>query len=144
MHGRKEVVVDGAFNQHMTHAKRIRRPLSAGASLIEQSRAVAKAKSDLALRQDLDTRMSRKPPLEQTTPQRGAPDLEDDEPPGSELLVREAHRVLLRYMPAVALPDELWKVRDLLDSHMFGRDGRVHRDDVVRVARQIDRITESL
>jgi hypothetical protein len=138
----KEAVVDGGLHRIMTHTNSIRRPSSAGASLIEQSRAIAKARSALALRQDLDTRISRKQRLEQRTPERDAPDTADDAPPGSEMLVREAHRVLLRYLPAVALPDELWKVRDMLDSHMFGRDGRVHRDDVVRVARQIDRLSE--
>jgi hypothetical protein len=28
----------------------------------------------------------------------------------------------------------------MLDAHMFGRDKRVHRDDVVQIARQIDRL----
>jgi hypothetical protein len=65
----------------------IRRPRSASASIVEQSRAIAKART-------------------------------------------------------VALPDELWEVRALLDTHMFGRDNRVHRDDVVRVARQIDRMSD--
>ena len=53
-------------------------------------------------------------------------------------LVREAHRVLLHYMPGASLPEELSKVRTLLDAHMFGRDKRTHRDDVVEIARQID------
>jgi len=116
----------------------IRRPRSASVSVIDQSRAIAKARNDLALRQELDTRISRKEGLGQRAPQSDAPNPADDGLPGSELLVREAHRVLLRYLPAVALPDELSKVRALLDTHMFGRDGRVHRDDIVRDAGQID------
>jgi hypothetical protein len=120
----------------------IRRPRSASASIIEQSRAIAKARNDLALRQELDARISGKQRLEQRTPQSDASDPADDGPLASEMLVREAHRVLLRYLPAVALPDELWEVRAMLDTHIFGRDKRVHRDDVVRLARQIDRMAD--
>lgn len=137
MHGRKKQSL-------MMRADPIRRLRSADASIIAQSRAVAKARDDLALRQQLDARISGKQRLGQQTPPRGASDPADDGPPGAELLVREAHRVLLRYLPAVALPDELWGVRALLDTHMFGRDNRVHRDDVVRVARQIDRMADGL
>jgi hypothetical protein len=57
-----------------------------------------------------------------------------------EILIRKAHRVLVRYMPGAQLPDELSRVRALLDAHMFGRDGRASRDDVVEVARQIDQV----
>jgi hypothetical protein len=120
----------------------IHRPRSASAIISEQSRAIAKARNDLALRQQLDTQISRKQAVEQRRAPSEAPPLAEDAPPGSEMLVREAHRVLLRYLPAVALPDELWEVRALLDAHMFGRDNRVHRDDVVRVARQIDRMSD--
>lgn len=123
-------------------AEPIRRPRSANTSAIEQRRAIAKARSDLALRQELDARIDRKQRPPQLTPPGDAPDSGDDAPVGSEFLVREAHRVLLRYLPAVALPDELWKVRDMLDTHMFGRDRRVHRDDVVRLAKQIDRMSD--
>jgi hypothetical protein len=123
------------------HTERIRTPRSTGASSIEQSRAIAKARHDLAVRQQLDTQISRQQRDEQRTPESDAPDFADDGPPGAEMLVREAHRVLLRYLPAIALPDQLWRVRALLDAHMFGRDNRVHRDDVVRVARQIDRMS---
>ncbi len=56
------------------------------------------------------------------------------------MLIRAAHEALVRYLPGVSLPEELWKVRALLEAHMFGRDGRAHRDEVVELARQIDRI----
>jgi hypothetical protein len=46
----------------------------------------------------------------------------------------------MHYLPGAALPDELPRVRALLDAHMFGRDKREHRDDVLDVARRIDRI----
>jgi hypothetical protein len=46
--------------------------------------------------------------------------------------------VLVQYLPGTPLPSELFKVRAMLDAHMFGRDKRTERDDVVRVARQID------
>jgi hypothetical protein len=55
-------------------------------------------------------------------------------------LLGKAHRVLLHYRPGAALPEQLSRVRALLDAHMFGRDSRVIRDDVVDVARQIDQI----
>jgi hypothetical protein len=48
--------------------------------------------------------------------------------------------VLVHYLPGAALPDELSRVRAMLDAHMFGRDKRSHRDDIVEVARQIDRM----
>jgi len=51
--------------------------------------------------------------------------------------------VLVHYLPGASLPDELSKVRALLDAHMFGRDKRASRDDVVEVARQIDRLLPS-
>jgi hypothetical protein len=59
-------------------------------------------------------------------------------PAHNDLLLRKAHRVLLHRMPGATLPDELSRVRALLDAHMFGRDERTVRDDVVEVARQID------
>ena len=104
--------------------------------------AIVKAKNDLALREALDRRISLKPPVVSPNPASDTSDRAADSL-DSETLVREAHRVLLRYLPAVALPDELWEVRAMLDALMFGRDRRVHRDDVVRVARQIDRMTDS-
>jgi hypothetical protein len=48
--------------------------------------------------------------------------------------------VLVEYLPGAVLPDELSKVRAMLDAHMFGRDKRARRDDVVEVARQIDEL----
>jgi hypothetical protein len=56
------------------------------------------------------------------------------------LLCKEAHRVLVHHLPGAALPDELSRVRAMLDAHMFGRDKRAQRDDVVEVARLIDRL----
>lgn len=64
-------------------------------------------------------------------------------PRAEDVLLREAHRVLVHYLPGASLPDELSKVRALLDAHMFGRDKRASRDDVVEVARQIDRLLPS-
>jgi len=122
----------------------IRRSRSASASIVEQSRAIAKARNDLALRQELDARISGKHRVSQRTPQNDPLDSADDGALGSQMLVREAHQVLLRYLPAVALPDELWEVRAMLDTHMFGRNNRVSRDDVVRLARQIDRMAADL
>jgi hypothetical protein len=58
----------------------------------------------------------------------------------AETLLHKAHRVLVEYLPGAALPDELSKVRAMLDAHMFGRDRRACRDDVVEVARQIDQL----
>jgi hypothetical protein len=58
----------------------------------------------------------------------------------ADALLRSAHRVLVHYLPGASLPAELSRVRAMLDAHMFGRDKRVHRDDVVEVARQIDRM----
>lgn len=75
-----------------------------------------------------------------STPQKIAPPaIEDRSPADTEVLLRKAHRVLLHCMPGAALPDELSRVRALLDTHMFGRDKRSSRDDVVEVARLIDR-----
>ncbi len=107
---------------------------------MEQNRAIATAKSALALRQELDTRASLKERLAQPVSAGSTGDSSDLEQPGVEMLIRDAHKVLVRYLPGVSLPDELWKVRALLEAHMFGRDGRVHRDEVVELARQIDRI----
>jgi hypothetical protein len=56
------------------------------------------------------------------------------------ILLGKAHRVLLHYSPGKALPEQLSRVRAMLDAHMFGRDSRVVRDDAVDVARQIDQI----
>lgn len=61
-------------------------------------------------------------------------------PVDTALLLSKAHRVLLHYRPGTALPEQLARVRAMLDAHMFGRDSRVVRDDVVEVARQIDQI----
>jgi hypothetical protein len=58
----------------------------------------------------------------------------------ADTLLRSAHRVLVHYLPGASLPGELSRVRAMLDAHMFGRDKRAHRDDVVEVARQIDRM----
>ena len=58
----------------------------------------------------------------------------------AEILLGKAHRVLLHYRPGVALPDQLARVRAMLDAHMFGRDTREVRDDVVEIARQIDEV----
>ena len=58
----------------------------------------------------------------------------------AEALLQKAHRVLLHYLPGATLPAELPKVRAMLDSHMFGVNKRIHRDSVLEVARQIDRI----
>jgi hypothetical protein len=58
----------------------------------------------------------------------------------AEMLLREAHRVLAHYLPGTPLPDEISRVRIMLDAHMFGRDKRASRDDVVEVARLIDRV----
>jgi len=52
--------------------------------------------------------------------------------------IRGAHRVLTVCVPNASLPSDLRKLRAMLDAHMFGRDQRAVRDDVVRVARQID------
>jgi hypothetical protein len=135
MRGRKEQSL-------MMPADPIRRSRSASASIVEQSRAIAKARNDLALRQELDARISGKHRVRQRTSQNDPLDSADDGALGSQMLVREAHQVLLRYLPAVALPDELWEVRAMLDTHMFGRNNRVSRDDVVRLARQIDRMAD--
>lgn len=56
----------------------------------------------------------------------------------AEDLIHSAHRVLVHYLPGTPLPSELSRVRAMLDKHMFGRDTRTQRDDVVRIARQID------
>src|SRR4051812_4460656 len=59
-------------------------------------------------------------------------------PADAAILLGKAHRVLLHYRPGTVLPEQLSRVRAMLDAHMFGRDSRVVRDDVVEVARQID------
>jgi hypothetical protein len=64
----------------------------------------------------------------------------EDPRAGADSLIRKAHRVLVHYMPGTSLPDELSRVRAMLDAHMFGRDRRTLRDDVVGVAREIDRM----
>jgi hypothetical protein len=61
-------------------------------------------------------------------------------PAETAILVGKAHRLLLHYRPNAALPQQLSRVRAMLDAHMFGRDARVVRDDVVDVARRIDQI----
>lgn len=58
----------------------------------------------------------------------------------TDRLLHKAHSVLVHYVPGAMLPNELARVRAMLDEHMFGQDKRAHRDDVVEVARQIDRI----
>lgn len=74
-----------------------------------------------------------------TTPHTAATRGGEISPADRETLLRKAHRVLLHCMPGVSLPEDLSRVRALLDAHMFGRDKRGFRDDVVAVARQIDR-----
>lgn len=106
---------------------------------MRQNRAVAAARSALALRHELDTRVCKKEPQRQPVSGRGTSDASDDGQAGAEMLLRAGHKVLIRYLPGDSLPDELWKVRALLEAHMFGRDGRVRRDEVVELARQIDR-----
>jgi len=76
---------------------------------------------------------------EKKTPSTSVTKREEMLPGVTEMLLRKAHRVLLHRMPGATLPDELSRVRALLDAHMFGRDERTTRDDVVEVARQIDR-----
>jgi hypothetical protein len=61
-------------------------------------------------------------------------------PADTATLLGKAHRVLLHYRPGAELPEQLSRVRAMLDAHMFGRDSRVVRDDVVDIARQIDRL----
>lgn len=56
------------------------------------------------------------------------------------VLLAKAHRVLVHYRPGTALPEELSRVRAMLDAHMFGRDTRTLRDEAVETARQIDQI----
>jgi hypothetical protein len=80
-----------------------------------------------------------------TAPGKTAPALAPREPKevsqaDADTLLRSAHRVLVHYLPGASLPDELSRVRAMLDAHMFGRDKRSQRNDVVEVARQIDRI----
>lgn len=60
--------------------------------------------------------------------------------PDADVLVRRARSALTKYLPGAPLTDELSRVRALLDAHMFGRDKRASRDDVVEVAREIDRL----
>ena len=94
--------------------------------------------SDAARREALYVRIAAKrrraPPV--TLPV--APVCAPDGPPDPKTLLERAHSVLVRYAPHGALPLELKKIRALLDRHMFGRDGRIHRDDAVKIARQID------
>jgi hypothetical protein len=65
------------------------------------------------------------------------------DPAQADHLVRRAHRVLVHYLPGAQLPSELSKVRAMLDAHMFGRDKRTQRDDVVEIAREIDSLRAS-
>jgi hypothetical protein len=65
------------------------------------------------------------------------------DPAQTDHLVRRAHRVLVHYLPGAQLPSELSKVRAMLDAHMFGRDKRTQRDDVVEIAREIDSLRAS-
>jgi hypothetical protein len=58
----------------------------------------------------------------------------------ADILLREAHRVLVHHLPDVSPPQELSRVRAVLDAHMFGRDRRASRDAIVEIARQIDRL----
>lgn len=58
----------------------------------------------------------------------------------TEALLHKAHTVLVNYRPGGNLSDELARIRAMLDAHMFGRDERTKRDDIVEVARQIDRV----
>jgi hypothetical protein len=58
--------------------------------------------------------------------------------------IRAAQRVLRPCFPGASLPADLWKLRAMLDRHMFGRDRRELRDDAVRVARQIDLLRRPL
>ena len=112
-----------------------------GSRVNEQRRAIVNAKNDLALRERLDAQINAEQPLGQPTPPSVVEDLARDPQPSADILVRKAaHRVLVHYLPGAQLPDELWKLRAMLDAHMFGRDRRVRRDEVVEVARQIDRI----
>lgn len=57
--------------------------------------------------------------------------------------VRGAHRVLTHCLPGKSLPNDLSRLRAMLDAHMFGRDKRALRDDAVRVAWQIDALRSS-
>ena len=57
-----------------------------------------------------------------------------------DALVRKAHTVLMHYLPGASLPSDLSKLRTMLDAHMFGRDKRTQRDDIVDIARQIDTV----
>lgn len=109
-------------------------------TVIEQRRAIGNAKGDLALRERLDAQINVKQHPWQSTPPGVAKDPAADPRTGTDVLVQEAHRVLVHYLPGGDLPEELWKLRAMLDLHMFGRDKRVRRDDVVQVARQIDRM----
>ena len=58
--------------------------------------------------------------------------------------IRAAQSVLRPCFPDASLPVDLWKLRAMLDRHMFGRDRRELRDDAVRVARQIDLLRRPL
>ena len=78
--------------------------------------------------------------VSQTAPRAVSTDTAEDSQPDTDALIRNAHRVLVHYVPGASLPKNLSRVRAMLDAHMFGRDQRAHRDDVVEVARQIDRV----
>jgi len=66
-----------------------------------------------------------------------------NDPLDAQALLGLAHGALVRHRPGVALPNVLAKVRALLDPLMFGRDNRAHRDDVVKIAGQIDRLAHA-
>lgn len=80
------------------------------------------------------------PEARQTAPRMASAALAESSQADADVLLHKAHRVLVHYLPGASLPDELSRVRAMLDAHMFGRDKRDSRDDVVEVARQIDRI----
>ena len=107
-------------------------------STMRQKQVFDAPMSDAARREALYTRIAvkrrRAPPVVLSV----APVCAPDGPTDPKTLLERAHSVLVRYVPHAALPLELAKVRALLDRHMFGRDGRVHRDDAVKIARQID------
>jgi hypothetical protein len=61
-------------------------------------------------------------------------------PADADILLRKAHRALVHHVPDVSPPEELSRLRAVLDAHMFGGDRRASRDAIVEVARQIDRM----
>jgi hypothetical protein len=105
-----------------------------------QPLVVEPPRSDLQLREALYVRISLKRRRPELMTRTVAPVRSSGSPPDANTLVSRAHSVLVHYSPGAALPKELAKVRALLERHMFGRDGRAHRDDAVRIARQIDEI----